>query len=199
MQNQIYLSKCLCVGIGDNCSNAFATLFFEQVYSRIPHLTDIEIWSYIPMHAIRTEMISLIASLVNLWTSLFLDLTQSTQQPSSQRLSLVRHTFSVQFILNEIEAAVIPSILGPLFFGHSVTATFHDAACLLRKNLSNANLTCRNYYHRNSPINPFFTLRRFVELLGYPRKNSLLHVDQSPGDLNIDVMRLLFKVSDVQP
>lgn len=185
---------------------------FEEISSRMPHLTNIKIRSSIAMHNIETEMISLISQLPKLKeiTLPRFYLTTKFAEALSRLPDLVAilpplgrasgvFTDVKSFAPNLIDNA-FPSLLI-----HSMTTTFHDAARFLKTKFSPTNIT-RLYVESNTNETPFSVysllstvsenchVLRDLDLYSYPA------VDEDPDlladhHMTIDILKPLLKLS----
>ena len=188
---------------------------FLEISSRMPHLTTLDIRSFIPMHTIETDMILLIQQLPKLKKITFprFYLTTKVTEALSRlpHLEIIEFQYSIEqgygdpmdvipFVPNLTEGAF------PSLFDHSMSTTFDDAARFIDTKFSPTNLTMlyidSEFIEPPSSIQNFLSvvaencqLLKSLALVSLRDASSELDVDQgTDADITLDVLKPLLKL-----
>ncbi|KAF8815660.1 hypothetical protein BYT27DRAFT_7079524 [Phlegmacium glaucopus] len=189
--------------------------FFLEITSRMPHLTNLDIRSSVPMHTIETEMISLIEQLPKLKKITFPRFYLTTKVAESlsrlSHLEIIEFQYSAEqgcgdstdvtpFIPNLTECAF------PSLWDHSMTTTFDDAARFINAKFSPTNLTMlyidSDFIETPSSIHNFLSvvaencqLLQSLALVSLRDASSVPDIDQATDDdITLDVLKPLLKL-----
>ena len=189
--------------------------FFLEITSRMPHLTSLDVRSFIPMHTIETDMISLIEHLPKLKKITFprFYLTTKVAEALSRlsHLEIIEFQYSAEqgygdpidvtpFVPNLTEGAF------PSLCDHSMSTTFDDAARFINTKFSPTNLTMlyidSDFIEPPSSIHNFLSvvaencqLLKSLALVSLRDASSESDVDQvADTDITLDVLKPLLKL-----
>lgn len=189
--------------------------FFLEITSRMPHLTNLDIRSSVPMHTIETEMVSLIEQLPKLKKITFprFYLTTKVAEALSRlpHLEIIEFQYSAEqgygdpidvtpFIPNLSEGAF------PSLWDHSMTTTFDDAARFINAKFSPTNLTMlyidSDFIETPSSIYNFLSivaencqLLKSLALVSLRDASSVPNIDQATDDdITLDVLKPLLRL-----
>lgn len=189
--------------------------FFLEITSRMPHLTTLDIRSFIPMHTIESDMISLIEQLPKLKKVTFprFYLTTKVAEALSRlsHLEVIEFQYSAEqgygdpmdvtpFVPNLTEGAF------PSLFDHSMSTTVDDAARFINTKFSPTNLTMlyidSDFIESPSSIHNFLSivaencqLLKSLALVSLRDASVEPDVDQvTDADITLDVLKPLLKL-----
>ena len=189
--------------------------FFLEITSRMPHLTNLDIRSSVPMHAIEAEMISLIEQLPKLRKITFPRFYLTTKV--AEALSRLSHLEVIEFQYSSVQGCGDPIDVVPFapdltegafpsLWDHSMTTTFDDAARFIDTKFSPTNLTMlyidSDFIESPSSIHNFFSLvaencqlLKTLALVSLRDASSIPDPDQTADeDITLDVLKPLLKI-----
>lgn len=187
--------------------------FFEEISSRMPHLTNIDIGTSIPIRAIETEMISLISQLRKLQRITLPRhyLTTKFTEALSRLPNLVSILLARDFVGNPMDvrsfAPTLTDDAFPALLNISMTTTFHGTARFLKHKFPFTNLTelsvasaiNENPSSIHSLISVVSENCQFltdISLVSYLGETSVPEgINQSLNHITIEVLKPLLKLS----
>ena len=181
----------------------------------MPHLTNLDIRSFIPMHAIEPEMVLLIEQLPKLKKITFPRFYLTTKV--AEALSRLSHLEVIEFQYSAEQGfgdpndvtPFVPSLAEgafPSLWDHSMTSTFDDAARFVNARFSPTNITMlyidSDSIETPSSIHNFLSLvaencqlLKSLALVSLRDASSIPDVDQATdNDITLDVLKPLLKL-----
>ena len=193
--------------------------FFLEITSRMPHLTNLDVRSFIPMHTIETDMISLIEQLPKLKKITFPRFYLTTKV--AEALSRLSHLEIIEFQYSAEQGYGDPMDVTPFvpiltegafpsLYDHSMSTTFDDAARFINTKFSPTNLTM--LYIDSDFIEPPSSIHNFLSVVAdncqllkslalvslRDASSSEPDVDQATDvDITLDVLKPLLKLPNL--